>query len=149
MDEASSALMAFNSSSISWICIDGAKEEDGGVCRCDSQYPRALIGVAFLFVGSGRRDGTPVVSGVSSVSVVRRGDAKGDESDENSVVEGDGDAPQPPKKLASLEEPGDLGRGLFSDGVGVVEADDVRASGTSNTVVTVCVESFRFCDRFR
>lgn len=155
MDEASSTLMAFNSSSISSICIEGAREEDGGVCKCDSQYPRAFVGVAFLFVGSGSSEGTPVVSGVSSVNVARRGDAKGDEREENSVVDGDGDPPQP-KKLASLEEPGDLGRepgdlgkGLFSDGVGVDEVVGVRDSGTSNTVVTVCDESCRVCCKFK
>lgn len=86
------------------------------MCRFDSQYPSALVGVAFPFRGSGCSDGTPVVRGVSSVSVVRRGDPRGEEREENSVVEGEGEDPQP-KKLASLEEPGDLGRGLSREGV--------------------------------
>lgn len=106
------------------------------------------MGVAFLFEGSGRSEGTPVVRGVSSVRVARRGDAKGDERDENSVVDGDGDPPQP-KKLASLEEPGDLGNGLLIDGVGVAEVDGVIDRGASSTVVTVCDESCRFSERFR
>lgn len=147
MDDASSALMAFSSSSISSICRDGAKEEGGGVYRFDSQYPSAFVGVAFPFRGSGSSDGTPVVRGVSSVRVARRGELRGDEREENSVVEGDGEEPQP-KKLASLEEPGDLGRGLLIEGVGV---DIVGVSDclSSRTVVTVCEELSRSVDRFR
>jgi hypothetical protein len=56
MDAANSALMAFNSSSISSISTGavGVEAAAGGVCRYDSQYPKGFVAAAaFVFEAPG------------------------------------------------------------------------------------------------
>jgi hypothetical protein len=83
----------------------------GGVSRFVSRYPRGLVNDAFVFEPFLDRNEEPVASSVEPGLL-----AKGEGSEENSVVEGEGEMAQP-KNVPNLEEPGDLGRGLLISGV--------------------------------